>query len=158
GAALWIDGPVERSLAGTFVAFFAAAVLVCLVVVRPYGRALGVLVLLSVAVMVWWLRIPPRKDRGWVAEGSQTAHATFDGSKVTIETVRDFTSRSDDDFDARWETRTYALDKLRGVDLFISFWGPTLYAHTIASWEFEDSPPLAISIETRKEKGESYSA
>jgi hypothetical protein len=42
--------------------------------------------------------------------------------------------------------------------MFLSFWGPTLIAHTIASWEFEDGPPLAISIETRKEKGEEYSA
>jgi Domain of unknown function (DUF4105) len=31
-------------------------------------------------------------------------------------------------------------------------------AHTIASWEFDDGQNLAISIETRKEKGESYSA
>jgi len=45
-----------------------------------------------------------------------------------------------------------------GVDLFLSFWGPTLIAHTIASWEFSDGRHLAISIETRKEVGESYSA
>jgi hypothetical protein len=31
-------------------------------------------------------------------------------------------------------------------------------AHTIVSWDFEDAPPLAISIETRKEVGEQYSA
>jgi hypothetical protein len=43
------------------------------------------------------------------------------------------------------------------VDLFLSFWGPTEIAHTIISWEFDDGRPLAISIETRKAKGESYS-
>ena len=31
-------------------------------------------------------------------------------------------------------------------------------AHTILSWQFEDAAPLAISIETRKEVGEDYSA
>src|SRR5450432_676679 len=31
-------------------------------------------------------------------------------------------------------------------------------AHTIVSWDFDDGQHLAISIETRKEKGESYSA
>ena len=41
---------------------------------------------------------------------------------------------------------------------FVSYWGPTLYAHTILSWDFEGSAPLAVSIETREEKGESYSA
>ena len=62
------------------------------------------------------------------------------------------------DFTPHWETRSYDLDRLLGADLFLSFWGPTLIAHTIVSWEFEDGPPLAISIETRKEKGEEYSA
>ena len=47
---------------------------------------------------------------------------------------------------------------MKGLDLFVSYWGPTLYAHTILSWDFEGAPPLAASIETRKEKGESYSA
>jgi hypothetical protein len=42
--------------------------------------------------------------------------------------------------------------------MFLSFWGSPLIAHTIASWEFEDGPPLAVSIETRKEAGENYSA
>ena len=31
-------------------------------------------------------------------------------------------------------------------------------AHTIMSWQFEDAPPLAVSIETRKRKGQEYSA
>ena len=40
----------------------------------------------------------------------------------------------------------------------MSFWGPTLLAHTIVSWEFDDGRHLAVSIETRKERGEVYSA
>jgi hypothetical protein len=44
------------------------------------------------------------------------------------------------------------------VDLFLSYWGSPWIAHTIASWEFDDGQHLAISIETRREKHESYSA
>jgi Domain of unknown function (DUF4105) len=44
------------------------------------------------------------------------------------------------------------------VDLFLSYWGPTEIAHTIVSWEFDNGQHLAISIETRKAKDESYSA
>jgi hypothetical protein len=77
---------------------------------------------------------------------------------VTIENLRNFDYRSETEYTERWEKRSYDLDRLRGADMFLSFWGPTLIAHTIASWEFEDGPPLAISIETRKEKGEEYSA
>ena len=69
-----------------------------------------------------------------------------------------FDYRSDTDFTERWEDRTYDLSRLGGVDLFMSFWGPTLLAHTIVSWEFDDGRHLAVSIETRKERGEVYSA
>ncbi len=158
-ATLWIDGPLARGLAGALVAALALGYLAAALIVNGWGRKLLVVALLAAAVNVWWLRIPPSNDRDWLPDVARPARATFEGSRVTVENVRNFEYRtSDTDFVPHWETRTYDLDKLRGVDLFISFWGPTLYAHTVMSWEFEDSPPLAISIETRKEKGESYSA
>jgi len=40
----------------------------------------------------------------------------------------------------------------------MSCWGPTLIAHTILSREFDDGRHLAVSIETRRERGETYSA
>ena len=72
--------------------------------------------------------------------------------------MRDFAYRSENDYDANWVTRKYDLSKLEHLDMFFSFWGPTDIAHTIMSWSFAEGPALAISIETRKEKGESYSA
>jgi hypothetical protein len=157
-AALWFDGPASRALAGTLAAGFALASIVLYVVVRPAWRgALGVT--LGVAVVaLWWLRIPPRNERDWQPDVAYPAEVHFEGSRVTIENVRNFHYRSETDYDEVWETRSYDLDRLKGVDMFFSFWGPTLIAHTIVSWEFEDAPPLAISIETRKEKGEAYSA
>lgn len=157
-AGLWIDGPESRAFAGALVAALALAYLGVLVLVRPFARSLVALVLLALAVTAWWLRIPASNERDWLPEVARLARAQIDGSRVTIENVRNFAYRTETDYEARWDTRTYDLDKLRGVDIFISFWGPTLIAHTVMSWEFEDSPPLAISIETRKEQGESYSA
>jgi len=159
-AAIWIDGPTSRALAGVALAFVALVFLFLLIRVRPYRRALLALVAVSAVVMLWWFTIPPSNDRDWIPDVAQTARAQFDsdGHHVTVSNIRDFTYKSETDYEPHWETRTFDLDKLLGADLFISFWGPTLYAHTIMSWEFSDQPPLAISIETRKEKGESYSA
>jgi hypothetical protein len=109
-------------------------------------------------VALWWTSIAPSNTRDWTPDVARTARATFDGSQVTIQNVRNFKYRSESDYEQRWETRTYDLARIRGVDLFLSFWGPIQIAHTIVSWEFDDGQHLAISIETRKEKGESYSA
>jgi hypothetical protein len=156
--ALWFDGPQSRVLAGamagglTLVSIFLAAI------VRPFLRGLAIALLPVAAVVLWWTSIPPSNTRDWAPDVARTARATFDGSRVTIKDVRNFKYRSESDYGQHWETRTFNLDGIHGVDLFLSFWGPTQIAHTIASWEFDDGQNLAISIETRKEKGESYSA
>ena len=109
-------------------------------------------------VAFWWSRIPARNDRDWLPDVAQLPFATIDGDRLTIRNVRNFDYRSETDFTEHWDTRTYDLSHLRGADIFFSFWGPTAIAHTIASWEFDDGQHLAISIETRKERGETYSA
>ena len=48
--------------------------------------------------------------------------------------------------------------KVTGIDLFLSHWGSPNIAHTIMSWDFSDGQHLAISIETRRERTETYSA
>ncbi len=156
-AALWFDGPAAHWLAGTLAVLFGAGALAWLFL-KPFRIAAGGALAAWLLLLVWWLSIPARNDRDWVPEVARLARATIAGSTVTIENVRDFEYRSDSDVSERWETRTYDLDGVIGCDLYLCFWGPTLYAHTITSWEFADGSHLAISIETRKERGESYSA
>lgn len=157
-AALWIDGPRPTALAGALAAGLLVAAIAALALVRPVLRGALVAAGLFGLVFAWWSWLPASNDRDWQPDVAQLSAATFDGDLVTIRNVRNFQYRSETDFTEHWEERTYDLSKLRGVDLFLSYWGPTEIAHTVASWEFEDGPPLAISIETRKEKGESYSA
>lgn len=156
--ALWFDGPQSRVLAGVLAIGLLTLSILLIALVRPSLRGLAVAVLPVVAVALWWTSIPASNTRDWTPDVARTARASFDGSLVTIQNVRNFKYRSESDYDPHWETRTYDLDKIRGVDLFLSFWGPTQIAHTIVSWDFGDGQHLAISIETRKEKGESYSA
>ena len=156
--ALWLDGPQSRTLAGMLVVGLVLVIVLSLALIRPLLRGLAISVLPIVAIALWWSSIPPSNSRDWTPDVARTARATFDGSHVTIQNVRNFNYRSENDYDQRWETRTYDLDRIQGLDLFISFWGPTEIAHTIVSWDFDDGQHLAISIETRKEKGESYSA
>lgn len=157
-AAVWVDGPSSRPLAGLLALAVLSSVAFLLLRVRPFLRACLWALAPWAGVLCWWLSIPPRNDRDWQPDVARTPTATVDGSRLTVRDVRDFDYRSETDFDERWVVREYDLDRVAGLDLFVCHWGPTLYAHTILSFVFEDAPPLAVSIETRKEKGESYSA
>jgi len=157
-AALWFDGPATLWLAGATAGGFAVVCLIVLLAVRPYRRALLLVTAGFAGLTGWWLSIPASNARNWQPDVAQPATAVVQGSRLTFHNVRDFDYRSETDFSERWETRSYDLDQLVGADVFLCFWGPTEIAHTIASWEFADGSHLAASIETRKEKGEEYSA
>jgi hypothetical protein len=156
--AVWFDGPQSRLIAVPIAGVVVVASIAMAALIRPLISGLVAALMPVVMVALWWSAIPASNTRDWTPDVARTARATFDGSRVTIQNVRNFSYRSESDYDQHWETRTYDLDKITGMDLFLSFWGPTQIAHTIVSWDFDDGRHLAISIETRKEKGESYSA
>jgi len=157
-ACLWFDGPESRGLAGLLAALFISAALAATTLLRPIWQKWMAFAVLFLIVQAWWLGIEARNDREWLPTVARPPVASLDGDILTLQNVRNFHYRSETDFDEIWETRQYDLSKLRGLDLFLSYWGSPMIAHTIASWEFEDGQHLAISIETRKEVGESYSA
>jgi hypothetical protein len=157
-AALWVDGPPSRALAGALSCGLVLTAAASALLVRPWRRAgLAVFVLFTV-VLCWWLMLAPSNERDWQAGVARLPTAEVEGSRLTLHNVRNLDYRDEHDFTERWETRTYDLDRLVGFHLFVSFWRPTLYGHTIASWAFADGRHLAVSIETRKEKDEGYSA
>jgi hypothetical protein len=156
-AALAIDGPLRGNAAtilGVSWVLFGLAIAFAL---RPFRRVLFVVLLCDLAVAGWWLAIPPSNDRAWLPEVAELPRVDFDGDEATIHNVRNFAWHSETDFTPVWEDRTYDLSQVRGADIFFSYWGAPV-AHTIVSWEFADGRHLAISIETRKEVGEEYSA
>jgi len=122
----------------------------------PGRTAIAALAIFAVLVILF-LRIPASNDRDWQPDVSVTPHATVNGDLVTIHGVRNFDYRSESDFTPRWEDRTYDLRKLDSADIIAVYWTGKAIAHIMVSFGFEGKDYLAISIETRKEKGESYS-
>jgi len=155
GLALALDGP-GRVLAIVYA--LASVLLLALAFVR--GRRWAWLACggLFALVLAWWLSIEPRNDRLWLPDVSQLATARVEGERLTITNLRNFEYRTESDFTPRWEERSYDLSRVTGVDLCVCDWGAGLIVHTMLSWEFEDEQHLVVSIETRKEVGEGYSA
>jgi hypothetical protein len=109
-------------------------------------------------VVIWWICIPPSHERPWRREAAVLARAVFiDDDRVLLTGFRNFTYRSVDDFDARYEQREIRLSRMVSVDLFISYWKIGPVAHTFLSFNFDDgAPPVCVSIETRPEVGEAF--
>lgn len=137
--------------------FFVFTAGIC-VFIRPLWRACISFGLLFLIVLVWWFLMPPSNTRNWLPDMAVLPYSVIDGSRITIYNIRDFDYKSTTDYQARYYDKTFDLDKLQTADLFHIFWGPKLIAHTMMSFGFGEQGYVCISVETRKEYGESYSA
>ncbi|MEO8027974.1 MAG: DUF4105 domain-containing protein [Bryobacteraceae bacterium] len=156
-AALYFDLPIE-SLRATAAAAFAILT-VALFALRERSAALfGLFVLSPFLVAGWWFSLTPSNQRNWQRDVAEMPWAEVRGNQATIHNVRNFEYRTETDYTPHWETRTVDVSAVRAVDLFISRWGAPGIAHALVSFEFADGQYLAMSIEARKEVGESYSA
>jgi hypothetical protein len=134
---------------------FAAFSIWALWLVRS-RRALLLFAGLFLCVLAWWISIRPSHDRPWRPEVKVMPRATIEGDRVRIDGVRDFDYRSVTDFTVRYQEREVSIAHLTSIDFFVSYFliGPV--AHTFLSFNFDNAPPLCISIETRPEIGESF--
>lgn len=114
----------------------------------------GLIILLTIV----YAAIQPSNDRAWTPDQEVLPYAYFEGDSVRIDNVRNFHYRSEFDYDVRYDNRTYNLNDLVSVDfIVVPFRESRAAAHTFVSFGFRDSSYVAISIEIRKEQGESYS-
>jgi hypothetical protein len=101
----------------------------------------------------------PRTDRPWVPQQAIMARADVRGDSVIVHRLRNFSYTAEEEFSPAYEDRGYDLDKLESVWFIVTpfsrqWRGP---AHTFVSFGFADSQYVAISVEARRERGETYS-
>jgi Domain of unknown function (DUF4105) len=147
---------VRRILAFAF-AIFGAAALVWYFFSTKRTRSLLVFLAAFLLLVVWWSTIPPSQDRDWAPEYARLPYATIKGDLVTIHNIRNFDYRTETDFTPRYYTKTFDLRQLDSVDVIASYWMGDAIAHIFLSFGFAGKDFIAISIETRRERHESYS-
>ena len=98
----------------------------------------------------------PSNDRDWQPDVAVLPFATFDGDLVTIHNIRNFDYRTETDYTPRYYDKTYDLRQLDSVDLIAVYWMGDAIAHIMVSFGFAGQDFVAVSIETRKERGETY--
>ncbi len=100
--------------------------------------------------------IQPSNDREWTQDVKEMGHSVVEGDRVTIYNVRNFDYTEDGEVIERWETRTVHLSNLRGLDLFHDTFMGDVMGHPILSFDFGPDGRVCLSVETRKERGESF--
>jgi hypothetical protein len=140
----------------------AGAYLAALLVLWIRVRCRGLNILLTAGgfllVLAWWFTLRPSNDRDWQPDLAVLAYADMDGNRVTVHNIRNCDYRTETDFDVRYYDKTFDLARIRTADLYLVYWGSPHMAHTMVSFGFEGGDYLCFSVETRKQKGQSYSA
>jgi hypothetical protein len=155
--AFYYSGPgSSRTRAILAIAFVVATALAFLLLPRRGWTLAGFLVAFA-AVFAWWTLIPATNERNWQAEVAVTPWVSQDGDRITIHGVRNFEYRTETDFTPRWEDRTYDLRELDSADLIAVYWAGKAIAHIMVSFGFAGRDYVAVSIETRKARGQTYS-
>lgn len=156
GVALWAAGVVFYNVwgGGVLVWLYVAGMACAFAFRKRYPAAWwsswGILLLL----LVYYLCIPATNDKEWQPSWSRLPSVEINGNEVVVTNVRNFIYRTEQDFDARYVTRRFDLDKLSTLDFAVSHWdGMEFVAHTMLSFGFEDGKHLALSAETRLPEG-----
>ncbi|MEP2717281.1 DUF4105 domain-containing protein [Pseudophaeobacter sp.] len=157
--ALWYRLPFGEMLRLGFALGFAILGLAVIIgLFRPRRlRALATFCLALAAVTTWWMTITPPSTRNWAPDVARQVTGQIDSSTLTLTDVRNFTWRSPTDFDVNWEGRSYDLDQLQSVDLFMSYWSGPAMAHMIVSFGFSTGEQIAWSVEVRRQIGGGFS-
>ena len=120
-------------------------------------RRIVLLVAIAAALPFLAVRVrTPSSERDWVRSQSILPRVTVRGDLVEIRNVREFAYRTEESFDEHYATRVYDLRKLDSVWYAVSRFGsiPGM-AHSFLTFGFGDDY-VAISVEARREKGETY--
>lgn len=149
----WASETLRTLLAG----FFVIATIFVFLFLRNRRRTLVGFLIVFAMLVVLFFQVRPSNDRDWQPEVTITPYAEINEDLVTIHGIRNFDYRTENDFTPRWETRSYDLRKLDSADIIASYWAGKAVAHIMVSFGFDGKDYVAVSIETRKEKGEGYS-
>jgi hypothetical protein len=158
--ALTFSAPRRDTVHLAAAAIFVAVSVVALIALgfhRWRWHAIAIYFALFALVVVWWRNIEPSNDRDWQTDVAVLPHATIEGDVVTVHNIRNFDYRSETDYTPAYYDKRFDLRQLEGADLVAVYWMGPAVAHIFVSFAFAGGDHLAISIETRKEKGEGYS-
>ena len=119
-------------------------------------RFVFLIVVLGIGVSI--LAREPSNERSWALDQALLPRVEFADEAVTIRHIRNFTYRSVTDFTPNYYDRTIPISAIERVDYIVEPFGKAGAAHTFVTFGLADGTQLAVSVEIRREVGETFSA
>jgi hypothetical protein len=111
---------------------------------------------LTVSALVWGTT-NPSNQRDWAANLAVLPYAEFEGHLVRVRNIRNTSYETAATYTPAYYDRTFHLNRLEAVWFLVEPLSKRgAVAHTFLSFGFEGPEYVAISVEARKEKRESY--
>ena len=129
------------------------------VIFRLFKVFLWLLIVFALVYAALSFVVRPSLERDWTLDQDLLARAEISGNTAAIKDIRNIAYRTTSDYDVAYYDKTFDLEKLESVWFIVEpFSGHGAgAAHTFVSFGFEGGDYVAISVEIRKEKGESFS-
>lgn len=121
---------------------------------------IGIVIVIGIVHFALVLLFQPSHDRDWELGHEQMPYILYSAtsSEITIENYRDFNWTDVKSADVVYKTETFDLNKMTGVDVFISHFADFEgMAHIFLSFGFSDGKRAVVSLETRREADEKFS-
>jgi hypothetical protein len=100
----------------------------------------------------------PSNNRDWNIDQKILSNVIFKGDEITINNIRNISYKNETNFKVSYYNKTININDLERLDYILErFSNYEGIAHTMLTFGFKDESQIAISIEIRKEKGETYS-
>jgi len=156
--AIFYAGPDSLLIRLSLLMLFIASVPAAFYFTHSIWLATIPIIITYLILLLWWNSLTPSNEKDWAVEVAKIPYGQIKGDILTLHNVRNFDYQTKTKFTEHWETRSYDLSQITSLDLFLSYWGSPHMTHTILSWGFANGEHLAVSIETRKDKTQSYSS
>ena len=119
----------------------------------------GLVVLLALLAGSGCALVKPTNVANWSPDQVVLAYAEIDEPLVRVHNIRNCEYRTESDYTVRHYDKTFNLNELSSVWFFVvPFPEMPALAHTMLSFGFADRDYVAVSVEVRKQKGETYAA
>ncbi len=154
--ALFFDVGRASKLAWILIFLWIAAVVAIYATWLPLWKPCVLLLTVFSLFLLWWFSQKPSNNRNWEPTTAMLARIDVCGDTVTIDNVRNAEYQTSGECIPHYDTRSFRMSNLCGLDSLVCFWGSPWMSHPIFVFDFGIDGRVCFSVEVRYRLGQKY--